>query len=53
MCVSSRTRPTDNGPNISCDEAQHELERRVLERTSALMKTNEALKVEVVERRKA
>src|SRR5690348_15741464 len=34
-------------------EAQHELERRVLERTSALMKTNEALKVEIAERRKA
>jgi PAS domain S-box len=34
-------------------EAQHELERRVLERTSALMKTNETLKVEIAERRKA
>jgi PAS domain S-box-containing protein len=34
-------------------EAQHELERRVLKRTLALMKTNEALKVEIVERRKA
>ncbi|HKN86840.1 MAG TPA: PAS domain S-box protein [Nitrospiraceae bacterium] len=34
-------------------EAHHELERRVLERTSALMKTNEALKVEAAERRQA
>ena len=34
-------------------EAHHELERRVLERTSALMKTNEALKAEVGERRRA
>lgn len=33
-------------------EAQHELERRVLDRTSALMKANEALKIEIAERRR-
>ncbi|MBA3753735.1 MAG: PAS domain S-box protein, partial [Nitrospira sp.] len=34
-------------------EAHDELEQRVLERTSALMKTNEALKTEVAERKRA